>query len=132
MDRRVRDLMRRDFIRIEPDEDLGSVASLMGMARLRVLPVVAEGRLTGMIDHRVLARAALARACGGEGLAAPIDAYVDAVEPIDPDATLREAAELMVAEHLPCLPVSAGEGSERRLVGLLTEGDLLRAAYARS
>ena len=132
MDQRVRDLMRRDFIRIEPDEELGSVASLMGMARLRVLPVVTDGRLAGMIDHRVLARAALARACEGEGLAAPIDAYVDAVVSIDPDASLQEAVEQMVAEHLPCLPVSAGKGAERRLVGLLTEADLLRAAYARA
>ena len=62
MDQTVRDLMRRDFIRIEPDEDLASVASLMGMARLRALPVVAQGQLAGMIEHGVLARAALARA----------------------------------------------------------------------
>jgi len=126
MERRVGDLMRRDFIRIRPEEDLASVAHLMGMARVRALPVVGDGGLAGMISHRVLAREALARARQGRPLDSPIAAFVEPIEPITPDATLRAAAARMIETDLPCLPAV---GSAGRLVGLVTEGDLLRAAY---
>jgi CBS domain-containing protein len=41
---------------------------------------------------------------------------------VDPDATVRHAARLMVEHKIGCLPVV----SEGRLQGLLTETDVLR------
>jgi CBS domain-containing protein len=48
------------------------------------------------------------------------------VESIDPEATLQEAAQRMRASHIGALPV--GEGT--RLVGILTERDLVARAIA--
>jgi len=131
MEPRVRDLMRRAFIRVAPDEGLEAVCRLMAMARVRELPVVDGDRLTGMVSQRELARAALGHACRGDG--APSDetiaAFVRPVEPISPEAPLPEAARRMVDGQRPCLPAAESVGGAPRIVGLLVEGDLLRAAY---
>lgn len=51
------------------------------------------------------------------------DIMTQEVVSIAPDATVAEAAALMVKEHISGLPVINGE---RDLVGIITEGDLLR------
>jgi CBS domain-containing protein len=47
-----------------------------------------------------------------------------------PDTTLREAAERMLRFKIGCLPVVERGPDRLELVGLITESDLLRAAYA--
>jgi len=125
---RVRDLMRRDFIHVAPHEDLWSTTRLMGMARVRDLPVVEAGELRGMISHRDLAAALLERLHGGgrAALAGSIAPWIRVGAPtVAPDTSLREAADTMVRAGLACLAAVDGD----RLVGLLVEGDLLRAAF---
>jgi CBS domain-containing protein len=120
--------MRRDFIRLDADEDLWIAIRLMTMARVRHLPVVESGRLRGMISHRDLARAVLERALEGgrSAVKGTIGPWVREVGAVAPDTPLGPAVEAMAREGLPCLPaVEAGS----RLVGLLTESDLLRAAF---
>ena len=48
---------------------------------------------------------------------------------IVPDATLSEAASRLELLRVGCLPVVVPAESGLQLVGLLTELDLLRAAY---
>ena len=48
----------------------------------------------------------------------------------DPDTTLREAAKRMLSFKIGCLPVVEPSRDGPQLVGLVTESDLLRAAYA--
>lgn len=51
------------------------------------------------------------------------DVMTSAVVTIPPDATLREAIERMVSCRISGMPVVGGDG---KLVGMLTEGDLVR------
>jgi len=126
MSRRVRDVMRSDFIRVSPDEAAADVLRLMSMARVRVLPVVLAGRCAGMVRHGDLARAALAAA---GRLTGPVGRFVRTVDPLSPNAPLSEAARRMLDEATPCLPASEEGRDEAPLLGLVTEGALLRAAY---
>ena len=51
------------------------------------------------------------------------DVMTRAVITIDPDATVLQAARLMLQHHISGLPVVDKDG---RLVGVLSEGDFLR------
>ena len=84
-----------------------------------------------MVERRRLA-AALARACRGEAPAPDetIAGFVRPVEPLSPESSLAEAARRMVDGRRACLPATETGGGDPRIVGLLVEGDLLRAAYA--
>jgi len=129
MDRVVRDLMRRDFIRVSPDAAVRDVLRLMAMARVRALPVILADRLAGLVAHRDLALAALGLGDRPADAATPVAPFVRPVEPVSTDAPLSEAARRMIGEGAPCL-VAADEAEDGpRVVGLLTEGDLLREAY---
>lgn len=130
MPRVVRDLLRRDFIHVSPDETPEEVLRLMTMARVRTLPVIRAGRVHGFVDHRDLALAALG--LDGEAAQSSLDdiaAFVRPVAPVSPDAPLPEVARRMIGERRPCL-VAADE-PDGVVLGLVTESDLLREAYGR-
>jgi len=130
---RVRDVMRRDFITISREESLLEALHLMRLARLRHLAVVSEGVLVGILSYRDLQDELVARL---DLEAAPAIAQIGVVErmtgtpfSIIPDATLFEAASRLERLRVGCLPVVESGEQGLRLVGLLTEMDLVRAAY---
>jgi CBS domain-containing protein len=131
----VRALMRRHWIAVMPQSSLFEAERLMRLARLRQLPVVAEGVLVGLVDHGAVLRASLERFVdgGGLGAGAPVAAVMDANPPTaGPDDPLPLAARRMLEGGMACLPVVETRGAdERRIVGLLVESDLLRRAYLR-
>jgi CBS domain-containing protein len=127
MARTVRDVLRRDFIRVSPDDAPEDVLRIMTMARVRTLPVVAAGRIRGFVDHRDLALAALGLGSGAQAAFDSIASFVRPARPVSPEAPLPEAARQMIGEQLPCL-VAADE-DDGSVLGLVTETDLLRAAY---
>jgi CBS domain-containing protein len=51
------------------------------------------------------------------------------IETGDPQMPLAEAAACVARSRAGCLPVVESSPKGPRLVGLVTEGDLLRAAY---
>jgi H+/Cl- antiporter ClcA len=121
----VRDVMATDVVTVEPET---SAAHLHGRLpegsperRQRLYPVVGEdGRL-----KRVLAWSDVLAARDGDEATSvlalaklPVVAY--------PDETLRHAADRMLARDHGVLPVVARDDPER-LVGLVTQFDLLRA-----
>jgi CBS domain-containing protein len=55
--RRVRGIMTRDVITATPDDDLLAVAHVMTERRIRHLPVVAGGRLVGIVSIGDLVKA---------------------------------------------------------------------------
>ena len=122
----AREVMRRDFAYADPDESLASVVQTMRLARLRHLLVVREGALLGILTYRDLL----------EQLAVPDPQATERMRVADvmsqppicigPDAQLTEAADRICRYRIGCLPVLDGEG---QLLGLVTEADLLRAAY---
>jgi acetoin utilization protein AcuB len=140
---RVAELMRRDFISVSPDASLDEARQLMRLARLRHLVVVRHRTVVGILSYRSLLESAIDdRGAETEGRrqrrARPSVATLMAAEPecVASDRSLEEVAAQLFRLNLGCLPVveAAGEpveagGEPPALIGIVTERDLLRAAY---
>jgi len=137
---RVKDAMTPDPVTIDPEAPIGTAFEVMRARGVRHLPVVDdEGRLGGIITDRDIRHAALAPALAehlslwaqrrlrniGEALASlrVRDAMTWVVVTVHPEASLSHAALIMSERRIGSLPVVSGG----RLVGLLTERDLIRA-----
>ena len=103
---------------------------LMTTDRIRHLPVLDEaGNLAGIVTQRDLFHGALIRALGlgsaaREKMLASVlvkEVMTSDVETTTPNTPLADAARVMVARKIGCLPV-VENGS---LVGILTEGDFV-------
>ena len=107
----------------------------MTLGRVRHMPVVDDGKLVGVVSQRDLLAASLSRVLEFDAqerrtFLRSVDVReVMAARPISvaPRATLAEAAALLLRHKIGCLPV-VGPGGEA--LGLVTETDLLRAAYS--
>jgi len=114
----VRDVMATDLVIVRPHETARHAYRLMRDHRFRHLPVVEAGRLVGILSDRdlrpVLLSPTLARARVEELMSEDLTTVV-------PDASIEEAASLLVVKKIGCLPVVA----DGRLVGIVTETDLL-------
>jgi CBS domain-containing protein len=132
----VQEIMRRDFVTIEIGARLDEALGLMRFARLRHLVVARGGRLAGLLSYRDLQdreldglRQARPDTAAFGGL--PVeDAMRGSPFAVTPDTLLSAAALQMVQLRIGCLPVVESDADGSRLVGLLTESDLLTAAYA--
>lgn len=107
---------------------------LMRSARIRHLPVIEDGELRGVLSYRDLLEVALAELERDPGrLPAVRSQTIGSLMSRDPvtateSTTLREAALRMVRHRIGCLPVVKGRAPDGvRVVGLLTESDLIRA-----
>jgi CBS domain-containing protein len=127
----VGDLARRNFIHAESETTLFEVEQLMRSARIRHLMIIDGGRLAGVLSYRDLLEFALAKGPSPEALRSALASELMRRDPIvaAPTLTLRDAARRMLAHRIGCLPVVDGPPSESRVVGVLTEADLLRAAF---
>ncbi len=56
VDRKVADVMTRDLVVADPSEDLTRVARLMRDRHCRHIPIIAEGRLCGILSMRDVMR----------------------------------------------------------------------------
>lgn len=132
----VAELMRRDFIVLAPNESLLGARSIMRLARLRHLPVAEAGILLGVLFYRDIQ--SLALKCAGEtdgadsrSLLASLTAR-EAMRPPEPAASPEcpadEAAALMLGAGVGALPII--QSDDHHLLGLVTESDLIRLAYA--
>lgn len=137
-ERSVGELMRHEFVTMNPRESLLDAERIMRLARIRHMPIVEDGALVGILSHRDVVevslpdRAADARRQQTEHLRSLAVGGVMHPNPwtASPDTTLREAAERMLRYKIGCLPVVERGPDRLELVGLITESDLLRAAYA--
>ena len=127
---RIRDVMSEKIVPISADERLSTVEDIMTLGGVRHMPVVHAGRLVGVVSERDLLRASLSNLTGFGS--EQRRAFLQGVEirrvmstppvVIDPDATVEEAALVMVEKRIGCLPVLDGD----TLIGMLTETDVLR------
>jgi CBS domain-containing membrane protein len=127
----VRDLMTDRVYTLEPHDDLEALYDLMDEHHIRHVPIVdAEGDLVGLVTQRDLGRTVL-----GVRDALPISEQQEIlrrrrvreimaleVETVEPDESLRTAAQMLLENKIGCLPVVEGE----KLVGSLTESDFVR------
>jgi CBS domain-containing membrane protein len=133
----VRTRMRESFISAAPEDVLWHVAQLMQLARIRHLPVMDGARLVGVVSHRDVlgvsgpAGGGTARGRHERLHGTPVASVMCApVHTVGPEDTLSTAAERMLRFKIGCLPVLERDASgEERVVGLITESDLLAAAY---
>jgi CBS-domain-containing membrane protein len=129
--------MTEKVFTLKPKDDLAALYDLMDSRHVRHVPIVdSDGELVGLVTDRDLSRSAL-----GAVEELPLSVERDilrrrrirdimATEPdsIEPDATLREAAEILLENKVGCLPVVEG----LHLVGIITEADFVRDFLERS
>ena len=120
----IHEWMRRNFAIATSDESLASARETMRLGRLRHLPVTQGGTLLGLLSYRDLLERLLEDPDALE-LACVADVMRRAPASVAPEASLDAAADCMCRYGLGCLPVVDRD----QLVGLVTEADLLRAAY---
>ena len=125
----VRDIMSTDLVTLDENEDLDLADTVMSLARIRHLPVVADDRLVGLITHRDLLSAQISIfAEVSEHESVEINQAITAKEimrtnirTVTPETTVLEAAQTMHQRKYGCLPVVDGDN----LVGIITEADFL-------
>ena len=128
---KVKDLMSTTVRTIERNDKLSVAEDLMRERRIRHIPVMDEDGLVGIVSAHDLLHAALSSAMGfGEkashGFLATVSAkeiMTEEPETTSPGEDVRRAARRMLEKKVGCLPVL----DDGRLVGLLTESDLLRS-----
>ena len=118
---------------VGPGDRLDLANVIMKLGVIRHLPVVEDGILVGIVSHRDLLAAALSSVLESSAedealLRAIVVADVMTRDPyaVRIDTSLGDAAALLLKRRVGCLPVV---DDERRLIGLISETDLLRAAY---
>ncbi len=114
----VRDVMVKRVVTIGPKEPAKRAWELMRDHHFRHLPVTDGGRVVGIVSDRDLRPVLLSPSLE--------ELRVEEImtgEPftIDPEASVVEAARLMVDQKIGGLPVVSGD----ELVGIVTETDLL-------
>jgi acetoin utilization protein AcuB len=114
----VRDRMTKDPITVDPDDFLSQALRRMQTGGFRRLPVVSNGKLVGIVTERDL------RAHQGYLERTKVNGVmVEKPQTIDAEATLENAAQIMLERQIGGLPVV----EHGRIVGIITATDVLRA-----
>ncbi|MBN1235638.1 MAG: CBS domain-containing protein [Methanotrichaceae archaeon] len=116
----VRDIMTRPVITAEADLDILSAAKKMGKANVGSLIIVSSDKPAGILTERDLVKKVIAQGADPRNLKAA-EIMSSPVVSIEPDASLREAAALMLRSGVKRLPVI----SNGKLVGIITDTDLV-------
>lgn len=131
----VSQIMRREFASLREDDRLDLAERLMQLGRVRHLPVLDDrGRVVGVVSNRDLLEASLTSVLEFDPGArrtflhsvAVSEVMTRDVETVAPETPLAVAASQMIRNKIGCLPVVR---PDRTMIGLVTETDLLVAAY---
>ena len=109
---RVADVMNRELPTVSPAASLRDALLLMRRKRVRHLVVVEQGTIVGVLSERDV----------GWGEDRVKDSMTAPAVTVPVDATLQQAANLMVENDLGCLPVLRNG----RPVGILSTRDVLQ------
>lgn len=113
----VRDVMTRRLVTIGPETPCHEARRMMDEHRIRHLPVVAAGRVVGMLSDRDVRSSASESPGSVAGRIMTPDPVT-----VTPETRIEHAARLMLDARFGSLPVVDGN-----LVGIVTYTDLLRA-----
>ncbi len=128
----VADYMTRDVVTFDEEESISTIWTCLVRQSYRRVPIVREGRLTGIISRTDLIRARMSdfdpRAfdkTSDQRSQRPLvqDAMTIGLLTTNPGAPILEAAETLVAHRITGLPVV---DDSMRLLGILSEKDVLR------
>ncbi len=128
----VKDWMSKDPITINDDTSMMKAIHLMKQNRFRRLPVLHDGRLVGIVSDRDLKEASPSKATTLDVhelyyLLAELqvkDIMTRDPVTVSPEATVEDAAQLMLENTISGLPVVDDQG---KVVGILTQSDVFRA-----
>lgn len=110
--------MSKEPVTVSPQDTLATAKAKMRAGKFRQIPVVEDGRLVGIItegdirEHLGDLEQTRVKSCMTEGLLT-----------VAPGTTLEEAAATLLNHKIGSLPVI----EDRRLVGIITTSDILRA-----
>lgn len=131
--RHVGEVMQTEVATLTAHDQLDLADDVMRLGRVRHMPVLDGTRIVGIVSSRDLLAASLSRVLDIEATrrreflrsVAVAEVMSQDLITVGRDATLREAAELMLRHKIGCVPVVSA-GAE--FLGLVTETDLLTAA----
>lgn len=121
---KVRDYMNREAITLSPETNLFKAIDVLLAHRISGAPVVdAQGNLVGVLSESDCLQGILNDAYYEESCGTVASLMSKAVETIDADADILQAAEHFVTRSRRRLPVL----EQGKLVGQISRRDLLRA-----
>jgi CBS domain-containing protein len=115
-DRKVREIMVKEVVTIEPSASLTDAARAMEDANIGMLPVVQDGKVLGVITDRDIVVRAVAREADPASTAVGDCLSINAIV-AHPDWTTERAMQTMAQAQVGRLPVL---DDDDRLVGVVT------------
>jgi len=115
----VYDAAPRELATITPDKSLKEAVDLMAKYNIGFLPVVEGEKLVGVISETDIVKAV----AKGVDLGRPVAEFANKPIVVDKNATLRDAAELMVKYNIRHLPIV----ENGKVVGVISVRDVLKA-----
>ena len=119
----VKDVMNTDPYLLYEEDTILSASKFMKQERIRNLPVVdKEKKLVGLITLREI----ISTFSTNPDKISVRDAMIKLITSVNPDISLQSAIEIMILNKYGCLPVV---DENKKLIGMLTEADLLKTLY---
>jgi len=126
----VKDVMKTQLVTLNADSKLGFANDIMYLGRIRHLPVVKGDTIVGILTQRDLYRSSLTSILTNWK---ENKEFLDSIKvsevmtknviTVAPEATIEEAAQIMIDKKVGGLPVVK---EKNKLVGLITETDVLQ------
>jgi CBS domain-containing protein len=121
MARNIKEVMTTHVRACEPNATVADAAKLMAREDVGPIPVVEEGRITGLITDRDIVVRVVAEDKDPKATTVGQIASKDLVT-VSPDEDLDDALTLMAERQVRRLPVVEGD----RLVGIVAQADIAR------
>lgn len=123
---RVKDVMNAEIFVLHEADDILQASNFMKKERIRNLPVVDErNKLIGLVTLREIVDAL---ASGKKNITIG-NIMIREVKAIGPDTPLKGAIEVMIINKFGSMPIV---DSNRKLLGMISELDLLKKLYSMS
>jgi acetoin utilization protein AcuB len=131
----VKNWMSKNVVAVDIDDSMQLAIYTLQENKIKLLPVIADGKLVGIVSDRDLKKASPSDATTLDMhellyLISRIkisDLMVKNPITVFPDSTIEEAAQLLLEYKISGLPVLNVEGN---LVGIITKSDIFRALIA--
>lgn len=118
---KVKDVMVTDLVTVDADVNMKEAVKRMNDFEIGCLLVIENGRIVGILTERDVLRRVVAESRKPEETLVK-EVMTKPLVVVDPEATLKDAVELMFSKKIKKLPVVKGG----KLVGLVTLTDIAR------
>ena len=120
---RIKDIMNLEPFILYEEDSISNASEFMKKEKIRNFPVVDKNStLIGLITLREIITAL----SNDKKKTTVKDVMIKEVTAVEPDTPLKGAIEIMLINKFGCLPVV---NKERKLIGIVTETDLLKTLY---